>query len=417
MTIPAAILLHHVPATQWLVGGLPLLTRQLKELRNLGVKECYLLGFDAIPSDVLHRHVPDDMVCHSVPCTLENLPQTLGALPGAPRDLILLRGEWLIDPRLLAILLATPKAQQLPPPDSTTAILPVAARLTPAVLDLWSSAGLPRWLAESAVLELAILDPYSPAHRGPKPFYYQAVTSSDDATVATQTLIAAAQKSTLDLPALLLHPIFENRLVAWLCNTPVTPNHVTLLTAALGGGVAVLFLNGWLRLGILLALVVGVLDGVDGKLARTRLQTSRLGEVEHVIDFFVEQAWYLSLTRFLVTSTGTGAVWWLGAGLMLCDLGDKLLYLLGHRLFGKQLDELGSFDRRFRLIGGRRNIYVWIFLCGFWTGFAVQAVALALIWALVTVGVHSARLAWIFTLSYERRPSPRVSPKTLPGRS
>ena len=111
-----------------------------------------------------------------------------------------------------------------------------------------------------------------------------------------------------------------------------------------------------------------VLDGVDGKLARTKLQTSRLGELEHVLDFFMEHAWYLTITSFLVTSTNDTQWWWVGGGLMVSDLLDNLLYYAGHVWFGKQLDELGPFDRGFRLIAGRRNIYAWMWLFGFWAG-------------------------------------------------
>ena len=199
------------------------------------------------------------------------------------------------------------------------------------------------------------------------------MTTPADAADATWTVVEAAQKRALDLPALLLHPMFENPLVLWLCNTSITPNHVTLFTAFLGALIAALFLNGWLRLGILLAYGVAILDGVDGKLARTTLRTSRLGEVEHVLDFFVEHAWYLTLTLFFVSQTGDSSVWWMGGGLMAGDLLDKLLYMTGHLTLGKQLDELGPFDRQFRLIAGRRNIYLWMFILGFWGGLPLQA--------------------------------------------
>src|SRR5262249_44203267 len=95
-------------------------------------------------------------------------------------------------------------------------------------------------------------------------------------------LIRAAQKRAIDLPALLLDPAFANRLVFWLCNTRRTPNQVTVCTGLLGTSIAFLLLYGWLRLGITLAYTVEVLDGVDGKLARTKLQTSRLGALEHM---------------------------------------------------------------------------------------------------------------------------------------
>ena len=239
-----------------------------------------------------------------------------------------------------------------------------------------------------------MLDDYSPSHRGPVPFYVHAVTTPDEVEVATRTLIRAAQKCALDLPALLLDPLFENRLVFWLCNTRITPNQVTAFTGVLGACVAFLFLHGWLRLGITLAYAVEVLDGVDGKLARTKLQTSRLGELEHVLDFFMEHAWYLTLTFFFVSRTHDWQWWWVGGGLMVSDLLDNLLYYAGHVCFGKQLDELGPFDRSFRLIAGRRNIYAWMFFFGFWAGLPVQIFVVTLVWSLITIGVHGVRLVY-----------------------
>jgi phosphatidylglycerophosphate synthase len=209
----------------------------------------------------------------------------------------------------------------------------------------------------------------------------------------------------LDLPAQLLHPFFENRLVRWLCNTPITPNHVTLFTALLGFYIALLFFNGVLGWGVLLAYLIAILDGVDGKLARTTLQTSRLGEVEHVFDFFVEQSWYLCLTLYFVSHTGQAVMGWIGGMLMASDMFDKLLYMWGHTAFGKQLDELGSFERRFRLIGGRRNVYLWIFMVGFWSAHAAPAFIAASLWSLCTALVHSARF-----LHHLRHRDPRGVP-------
>jgi phosphatidylglycerophosphate synthase len=338
--------------------------------------------------------LPDDVVWHVMPHDTEVLPDQLRALLALSDDLLLVRGDCLVDPRLFVELLARPVPHWLPAPPATAGTLPAAARLSHDQLNTWATDGLDRWLHNSPVLRLEMLNDYHPAHRGPLPFYVLTVATPEDARVATWTLIRAAQKRALDLPALLLHPIFENRLVFWLCNTPITPNQITVCTGILGAYIAFLCLHGWLRLGIILAAVVGVLDGVDGKLARTKLQTSRLGELEHVLDFFMEHAWYLTITVFLVSSTNDTQWWWVGGGLMASDFLDNMLYYAGHVWFGKQLDELGPFDRGFRLIAGRRNIYVWMWLFGFWAGLPAQACVAALAWALVTVGVHSVRLAY-----------------------
>src|SRR3546814_14189580 len=69
-----------------------------------------------------------------------------------------------------------------------------------------------------------------------------------------------------------------------LLPTPITPNMVTLITAVVGFASIAAFATGWLWTGLLLMLFLGPLDGVDGKLARTRLQYSLWGDLEHVAD-------------------------------------------------------------------------------------------------------------------------------------
>ena len=394
MTIPPVILFPDAPAAHLSVGGLSLGTRHIKELHKCGVRVFYLYGVTAIPTAMQRSRLPDDVVLHVVPRDGDHLPQHLQRLLHSADDVLLVRGDCLIDPRLLAELLTCTRPHWLQAPDAPIQALPAAARLSPAQRDTWATAGLAQWLQHSPQLRREALDDYSPAHRGPVPFYVQVITTAADARAATRTLIRAAQKCALDLPALLLDPVFENRLVFWLCDRRITPNQVTLFTTLLGALIAALFLYGWLRLGIVLAYAVEVLDGVDGKLARAKLQTSRLGECEHLLDFFIEHAWYVTITIFLVTSTHAPQLWWVGGGLMVSDLIDNLLYYLGQVFCGKQLDELGGFDRRFRLIAGRRNIYAWMFFFGFWAGLPVQIFVVTLVWSLITIGVHGVRLVY-----------------------
>ena len=59
------------------------------------------------------------------------------------------------------------------------------------------------------------------------------------------------------------------------------------------------------------------------------------------------------------------------------------------------LDELTPFDRCFRAIAGRRNVYVMILVVGFFSGRAAQAFLCAVVWAGVTVAVHGFRMMWV----------------------
>ena len=68
----------------------------------------------------------------------------------------------------------------------------------------------------------------------------------------------------------------ENFLVSLLCKTPITPNQLTATTNIAAWG-DLPFYPGRLGWGTILALVVGVLDGLDGKQARVKIKASKLG--------------------------------------------------------------------------------------------------------------------------------------------
>ena len=129
--------------------------------------------------------------------------------------------------------------------------------------------------------------------RSVRPVFFPA-PSLERRPLAERLLRDATQKGVLDFPALVHAPI-EKWLVSHLCRTTITPNQITLGTAVLGLGVTLLYACGYLWPGVLLALVIGVLDGIDGKLARLKAQTTKLGKKEHDLDYFVETSWWAAL--------------------------------------------------------------------------------------------------------------------------
>jgi len=82
-----------------------------------------------------------------------------------------------------------------------------------------------------------------------------------------------------------------------LAKTPLTPTHVTLVSAALafGGGVAFGFRQ--FLLGALLTLLGSITDCVDGDLARISGRTSKAGSyLDHVFDRWTDAALIVGLT-------------------------------------------------------------------------------------------------------------------------
>ena len=136
------------------------------------------------------------------------------------------------------------------------------------------------------------------------------------------------------------------------------------------------------------AIFVEVLDGVDGKLARITRTTSKAGEYEHILDFFYENSWWLALGRFL-SLHGSPSAWTAAILMVAFDLTDNIVYSIADVKWHRSVDNATPFLSRFRLIAGRRNIYTWIFLPGFFLGAPAFSFYLAVAWAGVTAAIHA----------------------------
>jgi phosphatidylglycerophosphate synthase len=217
-------------------------------------------------------------------------------------------------------------------------------------------------LAERAdTLSIESLPQYDPRRRRDVPFLW-ALPALSGSAAANAALIASAQKGILDWPARFLHPPVENALVRLLWPTPITPNIVTGVTAIIGFVAMGLLAFGQLWPGLLLILLVGPLDGVDGKLARTRMEFSRWGDLEHVVDKVLEYGWFLALSlHFWMAGAGIAA-WLTGIGISVFSLVEAVQGEFFRRFTGRQLDDWGPFERRVRLVAGRRNTYFWSLL-------------------------------------------------------
>lgn len=387
--VAAVIFVPHVGT--WLrgdtPGGLSLLERQLKQLAKLGDHGALLLvpGADVVP--VLPAGCGRTHVAR-VPASTRDLGAALAATSGLPDAFLAASADRLVDPRVWRALRESA---------TTTFASPDGSRTEPVgwvrASDLERCGGA--IVERSRRFALGALDRYSPELRGDAEPYVIGATTPAERRAAWRVLLDHVQKRALDLPGQYFDTPFENFLVRRLAPTEVTPNQITLFTLILASVVAWLFHGGWLRVGVVLALVVGVLDGVDGKLARLKIATSKLGELEHVGDFFYENAWYLALASWLARSAERPQLWYAGWLLVACDLADSLLYLAVQRHTGRMLDELTTFDRRFRAIAGRRNVYVMIFVAGVFADHAPTAFACAVAWAVTTVAVHAARVGWV----------------------
>ena len=220
------------------------------------------------------------------------------------------------------------------------------------------------------------------------------VESNSDVQLGEHILMDATQKGTLDFPAQYIHPIPENWITRCLLDTPITPNIVTMVSNMLAFLGVWLFWEGEMRLGIACALAVGVLDGVDGKLARLKLMYSRFGDkLDHVLDLIYEPLWYLAIGEFLSRGTGYSDMTSVHV-----SIGIVALYFLdriatgGFKLIKKiELFDFSRVDRLVRKLGARRNTNVLLLLVGVGVGEVTGLLWVILILTIATTLFHCFR--------------------------
>src|SRR3546814_17120825 len=106
-------------------------------------------------------------------------------------------------------------------------------------------------------------------------------------------------------------------------------------------------------------LFLGPLDGVDGKLARTRLQYSRWGDLEHVADKIVEYGAFIALGGYLSSPAGHSGPWVLAGITIAFALPEAVQGEFFNRFTGRPLDAAGVWQRRVRRFAGRPHTFFW----------------------------------------------------------
>src|SRR6266567_5506471 len=212
--------------------------------------------------------------------------------------------------------------------------------------------------------------------------------------LAEQIILDSAQKGTLDLPAYFHAPI-ETGIISLLCKTRITPNQITIAGFIIGCGATAAFALGRVGLGILAALIFGIVDGLDGKQSRVKIETTERGKWEHHLDYLIENSWWAMIAFHLWRSGQSPNAFFFLALLIGSHLLDEFAKRRAKMATGRLLDDLTPFDRAFRLIAARRNVYVWLLAIGFLLNALPQSYTIICGWAAFSAAVHLMRSIWI----------------------
>ena len=116
-------------------------------------------------------------------------------------------------------------------------------------------------------------------------------------SVIEQHWLNAANKGTNEWVAKHLHVIPQNWITRIIWPYPwITPNLITLVNLFFGLYAVACFARADFLLAAIFVNIHRILDGVDGKLARTTFRFTKLGYyLDHVGDYIAESLWYLSM--------------------------------------------------------------------------------------------------------------------------
>ena len=399
------------------IYGISLLERHLRVFASLGARQVTIVGSSTERGSYIRVDGFDDRWYRELDAVdyVRTDESPTRWLPGKDETALVMDAGHLYDPRVLrAMIDGGPNRRAVDSAVRAPCRLLVAdGDLLAGLTTSWTGSES-LWSALDSVQEstcpdfdLREMDPYIVDLRRSLPPWWLVVDSDLKIHRAEALLTDAAQKGTLDFPAEFIHPPLENLLTKWISASTVTPNQVTTLSILLAflttGLLAIGQMGtGYLAAGLVIAFIVGVLDGVDGKLARVTVRCTRFGDrYEHFLDVVWELTWYWALGWMLSAGGEVVGPFVLATVITFFYLFDKAATGMFKSRQGIELFDYAPVDRFFRRIGARRNTNVLLLLAGMTVGVLEEAFTCVAIWTVITAAFHWTRAIWLLS-----QPSP-----------
>jgi phosphatidylglycerophosphate synthase len=407
-TLP--ILIADAPGALMELCGVHLLERLLRILQRLGFRRAIV--FSTTPEIVgtelaKHSWAREQITVHLVSGAIGPLTPQLVLEQSPSERFLIVPANIYCDARLLAALCVKDSSAalvDLNPPEFALSLIrnPCGPALVTREFLFTLSPAAPLFeelkhtidIRKIDIVDAAAEDDYiASMRRRVRPVCFP-VPPEQNRRVAERIILDSAQKGTLDLPAYFHAPI-ETGIISLLCKTRITPNQITIAGLIIGCSATAAFAVGRVGLGILAALIFGIVDGLDGKQSRVKIEMTERGKWEHHLDYLIENSWWAAIAFHLWRSGQFPNVFYFFALLIGSHLLDEFAKRRAKMAKGRLLDDVTPFDRAFRLIAARRNVYVWVLACGFLLDAFPQSYAIICGWAAVSAAVHLVRSIWI----------------------
>ena len=404
------ILIADAPEALVELCGVNLLERLLRILQRLGFRRAIVFSStpEIVGAELAKRSwARQQITAHLVPNAAKFLTAQLFLEQGPPGRLLIVPANIYCDARLIAALCAKESPAVIVdsnPPQFARHLIQNPCGPALVTRDFLSACSTTAPIFEELknkidigkinIVDAAEADDYIVSmRRHVRPLCFRAPLKQDRRR-AERIILDSAQKGTLDLPAYVHAPI-ETAIISLLCKTRITPNQITIAGFIIGCSATVAFAVGRIGLGILAALIFGIVDGLDGKQSRVKIEMTERGKWEHHLDYLIENSWWAVIAFHLWRSGQLPDAFYLLALLVGSHLLDEFAKRRAKMAKGRLLDDVAPFDRAFRLIAARRNVYVWILACGFLLDALPQSYGIMCGWAAFSAAVHLVRSIWI----------------------
>jgi len=238
------------------------------------------------------------------------------------------------------------------------------------------------------------------------PFWIRPVPDAARCRNVERFLFDASYKGSTDVITRYVFPYLVWPIVLFCVRQRIHPNTITIVSIVATFAAVPFFAVGWWFPGLLLAWLMGILDSVDGKVARLTMTDSRLGAIlDHGLDIIHPPVWYLAWAIGLsglkpISGLFSGHLFakpiFLAALLMFAlYVADRLVLAVYKQRFRRGLHSHGPIDAAVRGIISRRNVNLALFTIALIFGWGEFAFYVIVGWQLATVLWHALRTAWI----------------------